>query len=70
MIALASPANVGVANSSIMIVPWIVKSWLYWCSVTICNPGRASSARIIIASRPARRKKENDVTRYRLPIFL
>ena len=31
MIALAKPANSGVANSSSMIVPCMVKSWLY-CS--------------------------------------
>ncbi len=31
MIALANPAKVGVANSSSMIVPCMVKDWLY-CS--------------------------------------
>ena len=39
--AFAKPANSGVANSSSMIVPCIVKSWLYSSGVrTICRPGR------------------------------
>ncbi len=68
--ALANPANVGVANSSSMIVPCMVNAWLYcsWDSHWI--PGRASSARMAIASAPAMRKKTNDVIRYRCPIFL
>jgi hypothetical protein len=46
-----------------MIVPCIVNAWLY-CSVeTICMPGRASSARIIIARAPAIRKNANEVIR-------
>jgi hypothetical protein len=63
MIALANPANVGVANSSSMIVPCIVKDWLYCSAETICKPGRASSARTTIASAPPIRKKPNDVIR-------
>ena len=45
-----------------MIVPCIVKSWLYVSSFTICSPGLASSARIISASRPPTTKKKNAVT--------
>ncbi|AGP55587.1 hypothetical protein M271_20205 [Streptomyces rapamycinicus NRRL 5491] len=66
MMALAKPANVGVANSSIMIVPWIVNSSL----VTICSPGRANSARMTIASMPANKKNPNEVIKYRWAIFL
>ncbi len=61
MIALANPANSGVANSSIMIVPWTVKSWLYWCAVNSWRPGRASSARISRARTPPNRKNPKDV---------
>ena len=40
MSALANPANSGVANSSSMIVPCIVNSWLYCSgSSTTCRPG-------------------------------
>ena len=64
MIAFAQPANAGVANSSSMIRPCMVNSWLYcsW-SRTICRPGSNSSARITIAIRPASRKNTIDVIR-------
>jgi hypothetical protein len=43
---LAKPKTIGVANSSNMIVPWIVESWLY-CSIDRnCRPGLANSARM------------------------
>ncbi len=70
MTALAKPAKVGVANSSSMIVPCMVNAWLYCSLERICRPGRASSARMAIASAPAIRKNTNDVIRYRCPIFL
>lgn len=35
MMAFAKPPNIGVANSSIMMVPWIVNSWLYCSALTI-----------------------------------
>ena len=71
MIALANPANSGVANSSSMIVPCIVNSWLYCSGLsTICRPGANSSARISSAIRPPSRKKMNEVMKYRLPITL
>ncbi len=63
MIALANPAKVGVANSSSMIVPCIVKDWLYCSADTIWRPGRASSARTTMASAPPIRKNANDVIR-------
>jgi hypothetical protein len=66
----AKANTVGVAYSSSMIVPCSVNSWLY-CSVDRnCNPGRASSARISMAIRPATMKNPNEVTRYSLPICL
>ena len=42
MIEFANPANSGVANRNSMIVPCIVKSWLYCSSTTICSPARAA----------------------------
>ena len=37
--AFANPANNGVANSNNMIVPCMVKSWLYCSGLsTICRP--------------------------------
>ena len=60
--ALANPANSGVANSSSMIVPCIVNSWLYWFGLsTICRPGSASSARMTRAMMPPRRNQMNEV---------
>jgi hypothetical protein len=60
----ANPANSGVANSSSMIVPCIVKSWLY-CSPlpTSVLPGSQSWARMMRAITPPRQKKMNDEMR-------
>ena len=44
MITLAKPTNSGVANSSSMIVPCIVNSWLY-CSLRQELQARAGPAR-------------------------
>ena len=65
---LANANTIGVANSSSMIVPWMVNSWLYCSGDRNCIPGRASSARISIAIRPATMKNANAVTRYMIPI--
>ena len=65
-IAFAKPANSGVANISSMIVPCIVKSWLYCSFVgTICMPGSKSSARMMSAITPPSRKNSTDEMRYR-----
>ena len=71
MSAFANPANRGVANSSSMIVPCMVKSWLY-CSgcPTTCRPGAHSSARISSAITPPMRNQTNEVMKYRLPMTL
>jgi hypothetical protein len=54
---LANPANSGVANISSMIVPCIVKSWLYCSFVcTISMPGSNSWARMISAMTPPIKK--------------
>ncbi len=45
-----------------MIVPCIVNSWLYASGPTRSSFGWASWARITSASRPAMKKKTNDVT--------
>ncbi|MDF2492688.1 MAG: hypothetical protein K0Q58_1266 [Microbacterium sp.] len=69
--ALAKPANSGVANISSMIVPCIVNSWLYCSFVgTICIPGSNSSARMMSAITPPSRKNRNDAIRYMYPIVL
>ena len=66
MITFAKPANSGVANISSMIVPCIVKSWLYWSFVgMICIPGSNSSARMISAITPPSMKNSTDEMRYR-----
>lgn len=70
MIALPNAKNSGVAKSSSMIVPCIVKSWLYSSSLTTWLPGKASSARISRAIRPPMRNHANAVTKYSLPISL
>ncbi len=63
MITLANPANSGVANSSSMIVPCMVNSWLYCCASTSCIPGCTSSARMSTAMTPAARKNAKEVMR-------
>ena len=63
MISLANPTNSGVANSSSMIVPCIVNSSLYCWSDTTWLLGPNSWMRMIIAIRPATRKKTKDVIR-------
>jgi len=70
MIAFANPKNSGVANSSIITVPWMVNSRLYCSLVTTCSPGSASSARITSAMTPPIRKNTNEVIKYRCPITL
>ena len=48
----------------------MVNSSLYCSGVKNCIPGRASSARMSNAIKPAHRKKNSAVTRYILPIVL
>ncbi len=62
MSALAKPAKSGVANSSSMIVPCIVNSWLYCSGVaTMSRPGSASSALMSSAITPPMRNHTNEV---------
>ena len=64
------PAKAGITNRKIISAACTEKSPLnVWLS-TNCIPGRASSARMIIASRPAITKKKIVVTRYWIPITL
>jgi hypothetical protein len=67
---LANANTAGVAKNSSMIVPCIVRSWLYCSGLRNCMPGRASSARISSAITPPIMKNTNDVTRYIRPISL
>ena len=71
MSTLAKPANSGVANISSMIVPCIVKSWLY-CSLvgTICMPGLEELGADDERHHAAEQKKMNEVIRYMYPIVL
>ena len=50
-------------NRKIIAVACIVNSSLYVWSVTNCSPGWASSTRTPRASRPARKKKMNELIR-------
>ncbi len=70
MISLANPTNNGVAKSSSMIVPCMVKSSLYCWSLTRWLSGSNNWARMIMAISPATRKKKNEVIRYRWPMIL
>jgi hypothetical protein len=70
MIALANAANIGVAKSSSMIEPCIVKNWLNDSYCRNWMPGKASSARIARASTPPKRKKANAVMKYIFAITL
>jgi hypothetical protein len=54
----------------IISVAWIEKSPLNSLLSTNCIPGRASSARMNIAMRPAATKKTNVVTTYWTPMTL
>ena len=67
---MANPMNTGVANSSSMIAPCMVNSWLYCWSDTKCWSGPSSWIRISIAMIPAHRKKKNEVIRYMCPMIL
>ena len=63
MIAFAKPANSGVANSSSMIAPCMVKNSLYVSYDKNCRPGWASSARMPSASTPPNMKNPIEVTK-------
>ena len=45
-----------------MVVPCMVKTWLYWLADRIWPLGRASWSRMSSASSPPTRKKTNAVT--------
>ena len=71
MIDVREAANSGVANISSMIVPCIVKAWLYCsCVRARSGPGGPAAARMSSASRPPKPKKMNEVIRYRKPMAL
>ncbi len=63
MMKFVKPYARGGATRNIMIEPCIVNSELYCSCDTKSRPGRASSARISMAMKPAARKKPNDVQR-------
>ena len=57
-------------NRKIIIVACIVKTSLYIWSDRNWRPGNASSLRTSIARIPPMKKKMNEFTMYRIPIFL
>ena len=63
MMKLVNPNAAAGANRNIMIEPCSVNSWLYCSLDRNCSPGRASSARMSMAMKPAARKNPNDVQR-------
>jgi hypothetical protein len=67
---LASPANAGMTKRKIISDAWTLMRPLKVCGSTNCDPGRASSARKIIASRPPATKKKIVVVTYWTPITL
>jgi hypothetical protein len=67
---LASPANAGITNRKIISEACTETSPLNVCGSTNCIPGRASSARKIIARRPPASMKKTVVVRYWTPITL
>jgi hypothetical protein len=70
MIKFANAKNIGVAKKNSMIVPCIVKSWLYCSGERNCRPGRASSPRMSIAITPPTTNHVRAVTKYIRPIVL
>ena len=53
-----------------IVVPCMVKIWLYWEAVSTVPLGWASWRRMRSASMPPRQKKTSAVTAYMIPIFL
>jgi hypothetical protein len=54
----------------IIVVPCMVKSWLYFSGERKVFSGDPSCTRISRASTPPRQKKTSVVYRYMIPIFL
>ena len=65
-----SADDIGITNRKIIVMPCIVKIWLYWSAFTRVPSGWASCARISSASRPPMMKKKKATTPYMMPIFL
>ena len=63
IITFAKPTKSGVANINNMMVPCIVKTWLYCSELKNCIPGRVSSALKRSAKIPPIRNQANDVPR-------
>ena len=64
------PDIMGITKRKIIVVPWMVNSWLYVSASNSWTPGTASSVRISRAKMPPTRKKLNAVVMYIAPIFL
>src|SRR3954470_11371695 len=61
---------IGTTNRKIIVVPCIVKSWLYVCGVSSVLSAWLSCRRISSASTPPRMKKAKVRTRYMIPMRL
>src|SRR6266516_259947 len=66
----AKPIVTGITNRKIIVMAWMVNSWLYRWKLNRWLVGLYSWVRIISASRPPTRKKKNAVEMYRMPIRL
>src|SRR5947209_1170953 len=67
---MAKPSMMGTAKRNIIVLPCMVKIWLYRSGLRTWFSGRESCRRISPASSPPRMKKQNAVTMYRIPISL
>ena len=67
---MKNAADIGITNRKTIVIPCIVKIWLYWSALSIVPSGWASCARISRASSPPTMKKTNATTPYIIPIFL
>ena len=63
-------APIGITTRKTIVVPCIVKTWLYRSALSSLPSGAASCMRISSASMPPMRKKNSAVAPYMMPIFL
>ena len=63
-------ADIGITNRKIIVIPCIVKIWLYCSALRSVPSGWANWVRINRASNPPTMKNTNADTPYMIPIFL
>ena len=67
---MANAAAIGITKRNTIVVACIVNIWLYLSADRMWPSGRASWARMRLASRPPTMKNTIAVTPYMMPIFL